>query len=362
MTSCHASRMMALIPMALALLVAAEARAEPRRVLFVFPRNSETSLRTALAVRVRAEIEAMGFEVDAVDSLDEPFDPSVTAPFTVAAARVVDTPSPLRVELWLVAPDGHRFELRSTIRWTSADDLSALTVRVSEQIRAFFQPLREPSALAPPPPERPTSPRRSAASEPFSAIAAPPAVALPQRAAPSPPLPSPRRAPRGALSTAVSATFAAGTTAVGIPIHARWMVTDRLGLAGFVNLPAVGSTVRGTGGSATVKASLVGAEVSLALLRWHSLRVAGNGGVALAWFHAQGSAAAHYKGTSTDGVTAVPFVGAELAPQLSRWVHVRLAGLIGYAPALVNVGFAGQIVATWGRPLGQVSLGAGVDF
>jgi len=132
------------------------AAAEAARVLFV------SHEKTPLSERIRAELEAKGFQIVLSDELDPSGNFEVSA-----AAQVIETPPPRRIELWLMDQSAGRLALDRVLEAEqgagdpSADATSA--VRVSEQLRAFFQPLSESAAaveLMPPlPAPRPLEPR-----------------------------------------------------------------------------------------------------------------------------------------------------------------------------------------------------------
>ena len=112
-----------------------DARADTTKVLFIAQRSSPFS------ARLQAEIEAMGFEIVPARAFDE------TAPApAVAAVRVIETPPPRRVELWLAAGESGKLSLSTVVQPSEKDDEASQAVRASEQLRAFFQPLREPEA------------------------------------------------------------------------------------------------------------------------------------------------------------------------------------------------------------------------
>jgi hypothetical protein len=101
----------------------ADARADGAQVILVAPGTG------AFGGRVRAEIEAMGFSVEAADALPAR---------AVAAARVIESPPPRRIELWIADPGSARLELRAVIIASAEEDEASQAFRASERLRAFF--------------------------------------------------------------------------------------------------------------------------------------------------------------------------------------------------------------------------------
>ena len=317
----------------------AAARAEGPRVLFV------ATAPTPFSARVRAEIEAMGFSIEPSDALG-----GGGAPTTVAAARVIEEPPPRRIELWIMNASGGRLELRAVIQPSTDDDEATQTVRASEQLRAFFQPLREPtpSLLLPPTPRPPLDGPAPTARAPQPALSGPP--------------PGGAAASRVVVSAAVAVPLQPGGPGVDVALRGRWMATRALGLGAIVSVPIAGSTVTSTEGSSSVAAALFGAELSAVLLESRSLRLAASAGVAVAWLRTSGSASAPYAGRSDSVVTGLPFLGVEIAPRLADRVRLYLGGHAAVSLPRADIAFNGKTVASWARPLGILSGGVSVDF
>jgi hypothetical protein len=339
-----------------------DARADTRKVLFIVQRP------TPFSARLHAEIEAMGFEIVPAQAFDE------TAPApALAAVRVVEIPPPRRVELWLAEAASGKLSLSTVVQPSEKDDEASQAVRASEQLRAFFQPLREPSAA--PAPATQSVPRLE--PEPTAPVA------------PAPPTPAPRRRAAGASTRSpparessglhleperasaerrwVAAASAATPIGPGGPgldalLHARWLLTPRLGFGLALDVPLVKSTVSSGANSADVSAGLLGAELAAAFFDSRALRLTAIGGIALAWIRTEGNATAPYTGHSDDAWAALPLLGAELAPRLAERFHACLAARAGVAFPRPDVEFAGERVAIWGRPLVLLSAGAGVEF
>jgi hypothetical protein len=318
------------------------------RILFVAP------VATPFSARVRAEIEAMGFTVEPAETLD-----GEGPPTAVAAARVIEAPPPRRVELWIVDASRGRLTLRAVIRAlddgasgprdpsepSANDDEATQTVRASEELRAFFQPLREPPPRSPPPPEPPPE-------TPLPALLA---------TAPEPPIAG-APWPRFVASAAVAVPLEPGGPGADLALRFRWMATRRIGVGALVSIPVVGSTVSAVQGSASTSAAIFGAEVSAVLLDARPVRLAASAGLGAAWLRTTGFASAPYVGGSASLVTGLPFLGLEVAPRLTDHLRLYLGGHAGIALPSADIAFAGHTVATWGRPLGLLSAGMSLEL
>lgn len=333
------------VSVALGVAMAPEARAEGGRVLFV------ASSSTPFSARVRAEIEAMGFEVEPAATLAE--DEATTS---IAAARVIESP-PRRVELWITDPSTRHLGLRAFVMPSPDDDEAIQTVRASEQLRAFFQPLREHGAPPPAPPPippplpAPAWPSRAERPEPVS------------RSAPvlGPPV-APAARPHFVVGAEVAVPFQSGGPGVNLGLDGRWMATEVVGLGAFASVPLAGSMVKGAQGSASVSAPLFGADLTVVGDFLPRVRLSTSAGLGLAWVRTSGFAGAPYTGKPSDVTAALALLGAEVAPRLTERTHLYLAGRLGFSLPRVDIAFAGHTVAVWGRPLGLLSAGVSVDL
>jgi hypothetical protein len=334
------------------------ALAEGRRVLFV------TGPPSPFSARVRAEIEAMGFEiVPAAILADNGAD-------AVAAARVIESPA-RRVELWITDPATGRLALRAFVTPSPDGDDASETVRASEQLRAFFQPLREPTPplSVAPPPSSPLSvappPRSSlpvAPPPPSSLAVAPSPPSSPAPSSPAPPPASPSAGPRFVVGANVAVPFQPGGPGLDLGLHGRWMAARVLGVGAFVSVPLAGSTVNAREGSAGVSAPLFGAELTLASDVTPRLRLSTSAGLGAAWVRTSGFASAPYQGKPSNVVAALAMLGAGIAPRLTERTHLCFDGHLGFSLPRVDIAFVGRPVATWGRPLGVLSAGVSVDL
>jgi hypothetical protein len=279
-----------------------EARAEGPRVLFVAP------VTTPFSARVRAEIEAMGFTVEPAEALDVGAPPSA-----VAAARVIEAPPPRRVELWIVAAGSGRFERRSVIQPAEDDDEETQTVRASEQLRAFFQPLHAPA------------PGRLGRARPPLAAPAPEAAVLPEIEEPPAP-PAPSRFVAGAV---IAVPFQPGGAGVDLALRFRWMATRVIGLGALVSVPIAGTTVSAAQGSTSVSVPIFGAELTAVILDARPVRLAVSAGFGAAWLRTTGTAISPYVSRSDSVVVGLPFLGVEVAPRLTDHLRLYVGGHVG---------------------------------
>lgn len=338
------ARRLVLVAAVLAVIAwTAEAFAESRKVLFVAAAPSPWS------ARVRAEIEAMGFEIEPAAALAE--DAPATA---IAAARVIESPS-RRVELWIADSRSGRFTLRALVLPGANDDDETETVRASEQLRAFFQPLRQKA-----PPPSPSLPTPFRVDPPVgAALLAPKEEATPIAQPKATPAES---RPRFVLAAGLAVPFQPGGPSIDVDLRGRWMATRVLGLGAFVTVPLAGSKVTDKEGTASIAAALFGGEITAAFEATSWLRLSTSLGAALAWVRTTGFASSPYHGRSSDVTSALGLLGAGIAPRLTERTRLAVDGRIGFTAPRVDIAFAGRNVATWGRPLGMVSAGVSVDL
>lgn len=342
MTGSWARRWLGLFSCVACVLLSTAAHADTVKILFVAKEV------TPFSARVRAEIEAMGFELVDTDVLD-----AQGRSATRAAAYVIETPPPRRVELWLQDPSSGRLELSTTIAASVSDESAAddapETVRASEQLRAFFQPLRVPeSAQGEPGPSAPAS----------AAPAPPPTARVRYELKPAPPAVSPRFF--GELALAIPLEMnSPGLDAV---LRGGWWALPRLSVGGKLGIPLLGSRLESGRNSANISTTLFGAELSLLVVDARALRLIANAGLALAWLRATGQPVAPYTNTPDSAFAALPSLGSELGLILGAHSHLCFGADLGIALPKLEIAFAGKQVATWGRPFGLLFAGVGLDF
>jgi hypothetical protein len=320
-----------------------DARAEARRVLFVAERS------TAFSERLRAEVEAMGFEIVRGESLDGP------APFAVVAAvRVVETPLPRRVELWLANDGNAPLTLSTVVEPSANDDQTSQAVRASEQLRAFLQPLREQTDA---PVAVPNAPAAAPGPTPPAPVWSDTRALLP---APIAPRAAPAR--RFTAGAALAVPFEPGGPGFDVLLHGRLRLSSRFAVGAVLDVPAVSATVRSSVNSASLSASLLDAEFAVILFDSRALELSASAGVGVVWLRTKGDATAPYTSKVDDAAVALPLLGFEMAPRLSERVRVRVGMRVGIAVPKSDIAFADERVATWGRPLALASAGLSYDF
>jgi hypothetical protein len=347
------------------------ARAEGQHVLLIAP------IDNAFTARVRGEIQALGFTVDRADLL-----PTDNAPSVVAAARIIDAPS-RRVELWTADETGGRLVLRAVIEHFRGDDASTDSVRASEQLRAYLQPLRElepdPSSQVAHPPSAPDAVEGAPADSPARSTPTPPAraeVRATERSdAAAPRAETPAR--RFSTTAAIAVPIQLGRPGLDVAIGGRWMATRVVGLGALVAFPLVPSDVAGSDGPLRMRALVFGGEVSVLLLDARLVGLSVGAGFAGAWVTTATEGAVSAPAmkvkqpsattmppvvTAPSVVTGLPFVGIEVAPRLSARLRLHLAGNAGVSTTEVLVVLPNGTRSTWGRPLGWFSAGLSVDL
>jgi hypothetical protein len=331
-------------------LVTALAHGDAVRVLFI------ATEPTPFSARMRAEIEAMGFEIASTDVLDAQGHSTAKA-----AAYVVEAP-PRRVELWLPSPTSGRLELSATVTASAGDDApdeESQIVRVAEQLRAFFQPLQA-SASTVPVADTESVPETEPETKPTPDVT---------------PLPPPRERSQTKHSRARSPSSAHGfeTIAVAVPIEAAspgidvlarggFSLSPRWALGGKLVVPLLSSSVQSGINGASLATALLGPELSLRVVNARALELKATAGLALVWLHTTGMASAPYTSRTDSALTALPSLGAEAGLRLTAGSRLCLAGELGVAVPKLEVVFAGHPVQNWGRPLGLVSLGLSRDW
>ena len=318
--------------------------AEPARILFV------SHEQTPFSARIRGEIEAMGLSILSADVLD--VDGALGAD---AAASVIEYPPPRRVELWLRDERTGRLVLDRVLEAEqmeaepgAADATSA--VRASEQLRAFFQPLREGNVALELMPPRPPPP-------PLKSSAAPPAIARLST-------PTTAKAEEGRFlqELAAAVPLQPGSLGLDLLLRARVRIAASYGVGAKLVLPLVQSTVSSGGNAADVTASLFGVELSGRFVTTPLATLDAHAGFSLVWLSASGRAQAPYTDRVDRKLAALPSLGSELGFRLTKHVRLCLGAELGVALPKLELAFAGQSVATWGAPLALFSAGLGVAW
>jgi hypothetical protein len=322
-------------------LCARPAYADGAKVLFVSRED------TSFSARLRAELESMGFELLEVDQLDEQGRSRAQA-----AVYVIESPPPRRVELWLENPTNGRLELKTVVESSAGDaigsDDASGTVRLSERVRAFLQPLdvRELAAAIAAPVAQTRATVSSASLQPKREPTPIPAVS----------------SPRFFEELAPMMALQGGSPGIEALIRGGFWLLPRFAVGGKLAIPLLPSTLKSQGNAATLSTTIVGAELTLLVLQTRALRVGAEAGLALAWLRAVGQPTFGHTNTPDSAFAALPSLGSQLDVFWgSRW-HACFGAELGIALPGVEIAFAGRGVAPWGRPLGLLSAGVGLDF
>jgi hypothetical protein len=324
----------------------------------------------AVVDRLAPELRSSGFVVIVVP---EHGPPDATGDDVDAVLRV----TPTRVEVWIIDGLLHTASVVDTVHVDPphAANADVVAVRLAELLRARLlvrPPPRSPSldasteGSATPPQISSAPPLLPEAGPSPDAPAAPPPSVQPapiaERTIPAPGSPS---ADANVVRPFEPARFGldAGlfllVSAQGVPpalellLAPRWMPWSSLIVRAILVVPVLSPTVSSSQGSAAVTTWMAGARGDWRLTREEAPWTASLGaGVAAAWVGTKGDAKAPFISSSGDQVTAVPFLVAHGARALGS-PHFRLGvdGVLGVALPEVEIQFAGQSVASWGRPV-----------
>jgi hypothetical protein len=326
-------------------------RAEPPHVVLVGHASEDPAL-----ARLRAELEALGFQVVEVPAPAEPpareaLEATARAAGAVAAVRLAPASTGRGVEVWIVDRVTGKTVLREVVASASAADLA---VRVVELLRASLLEMDAPHPSrgeVPPPVELRTFTQPAVAPLPVSP---PPA-----------PAPAPARAPATWPWLGAMVGGAVVGSPGGVPIgglvdaRLRWMHFKRFGLSAGALIPTTAGTIKTSIGAADLHQGLAGGgvrvELGSAAGTW---RPSLEAGLSAAWLATQGTAAS--SGLTVLGktvVSAAPYARAGLASALAPWIAVRADVLAAAALRRMSVNFTSTEVARWGQPILGGSLG-----
>jgi len=324
--------------------VATAARADGSRVVLSRERDDDVLGRVEL--RVAAELRAAGFTVDdrPADGADVAADAQNADAGDARFATVVLRRARRGTALEITVDD--RITKKTVTRRIDAGRgeraEKLLSMRVVELLRAS---LVEPLVVEPPEGEPPA-------------------------AAPLPPDVAAFAAPRDVLRAAPRFELGAGLAVIaGADVGLAWGPTVHASLspcggcrAGVVLAgPAFGASVDAREGSAAVRQELALAEASLDLARssWFSPFVAAAAGAY--HLHAQGTARAPFVDARDDAWAALAVAGAGARARLADHAHVTLAARALFAFPRPVLDFAGDRVATVGRPSWMLALSLDAD-
>jgi hypothetical protein len=323
------------------------ARAEPPRpkVAIVCARGDSFGLR------VRAELESLGFDATLVDPDAEPasrvsLEAAARRVAAIAAIRAV--PSAGGVEVWIA----DRVTGKTVLRQIAMDDApsrdaadrdDALALRVVELLRASMLETMLPVA----PPGDVPAPAELGEK-----------LHVPAPARMDPPPPTLR------LSVAPAVLLSPGGfgASASLDLALAWMPSEHVGIVVFGAIPLSKPEVKKDQGVADLSVFLVGGGARF-LFTTRANRWVPSADVGLTAVFLNSQATTTNQGFApapASAATPAPFVRLGLAFAASPLVRVRVDILGGVVAQGVSVQFSGQSAATWGQPFVLPSVG--VDF
>ncbi len=310
------------------------------RIVIVMPRAG-----TPLAIRLRAELATIGFEMVEVEA---PTDGTTRETLESAArdanarAAMSVMPTQSGVEISVVDPGQRDKVLRDVVERTSRKpfDNAIIAARAVEVLRANFL---EPEA--PKPPKEKPEPAPSPEPTPVP----PPESFQPK---PSQRLFSAELAPAIGVSTGgMDATFQA-------------LAATRMRLGPVIELSLLGIVPLSSSSLVTDKGSVLmnhyGAGLGIRLglpqqeSRWQP---SGEAGLSLMWLQIEGQPRPSYEGRQETLTTVAPFARVGIAYTVASWLRVRADILGAAALGRPVIRVDGEEKATWGRPALLGSLG-----
>lgn len=324
---------------------------------------------TAFERRLAAEIASVGFNVEL------PATEGALVPADTAAIVYVRS-APPQVELWLLSEDG-KFQLSSVVRDDAAGqagvdaDAEMSALRIAEQLRALLQPVYVQAKVAEAAAQRQASAAASAAgpgsAAPVSdAAPAEPGGALPNAPsvageAPVRPERRPRRLPDARFRAGAGLGLGQHTDDVipQVSLQLDFALSSSFGIGALGVFPLRKASIDNGTDHADLEVWMGGVHGYARLSPLAELEFQPGAGLMVAYLHSDGEAESPRFGRSVSGSRWVPFIEGALAYGVSRGVSLRGAALLGVGLPDTAIQFAGESVATWGRPwvLTQVALG-----
>jgi hypothetical protein len=303
-----------------------------------------------VAVRIRAELRALHFEVDDADlgpgpPAREPLAEAARSRGAVAAVRLV--PSGAGVEVWIV----DRITGKTVLREIIADDprsptaSATIALRVVELLRASLMELDAPRA----PPGEVTPP--AAARE----------MIAPPRPVATPPAPPAAKRPLASFEVGPALLLSPGGARPegALLAAAHLWPQDRLGATLLLAAPVIPAAVSGPEGSASLHLGLLGVGLRAQLAPPEARWVPSLGaGLTALWMGYLGKPVSGYVGTSGDVFTAAPYLRAGVGVSVLPRLRLRADVMGGAALRRPMVRFGDRLAAVWGAPFFAPSVAA----
>jgi hypothetical protein len=313
-----------------------------------------------VAVRMRAELEALGFRVIILPVSERPpsreaLEAAAREAGAVAAVRVV--PSQKGVEVWVTDRATGKTVLREVVspQPGSPAGSGTIAVRAVELLRAS---LMEVESATPPPGEVPITPMVRAAALPRA----------PSDEARAPP-PSRRLGLSVQLGPAVAIAAGGVDPTVHMLVDLRWVPGEWLGVDVCGLVPTAPARIESKEGSSLVTLALLGAGAHIALApllgdhspepRWTPTLGAG---VAAAWLQLEGVPKPPYAGRRGAVGMVAPYLRAGLGVTALPHLRLRLDLIGGATAPRPVIRHAANQTAAWGPIFGVGSAGAEVAW
>lgn len=329
MSAPRAALIAAVLSIAVARAAGAADAGDPKlRVVIVIDESDDP-----FAERIKAEVSALGFEVVAVEPWRtgesvESLDAVGRANQAAAAIRMI--PSRKGVEVWIAdQPTGRSLMRQLIVDERPAPNEGLVALQTAELLRTT---LLSRSEVAPKPPPRPPAPPEK-----------PPELPQP---------PGPAGLPPGAVQAGAGALYTPGIDpALQLWLTVGFTVARPFGLALDVSAPLSAGQVTGPEGSAHLRTWLAGVSLFVRHDRPDSqLYFLAAAGAALIHIGADATAKAPLLAQSTSATAAAVYARVDAGLEAARWLRVAVRGVVGLVPQGVEVRFAGNDAADWGRP------------
>jgi len=311
-----------------------------------------------LSAAIAAELQALGF---ATSWRPRPDAFSIDGSALIVVARQESALAAVRarvtdghVQVWIADRVTNKTVLRVVAPAGDAMDLEALALRTVELLRASLLEASLPDAAPGEVPITAEIERKAKFVRPRSKFAPPERAVAPELSQPG-----------FRLSIAPRLSWSPGglSLAGGLDLGLGWMLNDRWGAVLFTSVSLLDGAVERGAGRATLDTTVAGAKVRLQPLgrayRWVPSVALGFAAVSVT---SRAEATAPLQAQRVSAWTAAPQAEVGIAYRINSRVRLRADAGAGLLLAPVSLRFAGEEVATWGRPFVFVALGADVGW
>jgi hypothetical protein len=293
---------------------------------------------TQYAFKIRAELEAIGFEVDLVDESSLPQGTDRMVSFSRsrgAVAAILLAPSNNRVEIIVRDPSGSGEDYK-TVEVSTSDKMTDSTFWLSavEVLRAS---LIQSKPVSPP--------------QPVEGLAVESSVAKSGNRQDEQEKNKSRRFIDLELGPAVVAASFKASPMMNIQLGLAAHITDLVGLYVVGWMPLVPSSVERAQGEAKTQFGLAGGGLRLTFAKPDDLlRPSVDAGFAAVFLKVRGRATTGYTDNEELVATGGPLLRGGLSVQLMERIRLRIDVNLGFAIVETVVRISGQSVATYGQP------------